>query len=159
MDDPRKVLIAIDANVFDVKDEDYARHLERFEQLIAAHRVRLLVTESVWREVSDPNTPAAIFEKYKGLAKVNASPLTDEQILSREATYRVLTGRGQKYRHSNDAHIVSDAAEADARYLLTEDQRLLNKEAELRVIYPKLRLRSLGEFLKLWDEFERGLRT
>jgi predicted nucleic acid-binding protein len=159
MDDPRKTLIAIDSNVFDVKDLNHSKILERFDDLISSGMVRLLVTDSVWREISDPNTPPTIVSRYKRHYLSLPYKKTLESERKRGLARAILMGAGPKYRHSQDAQIISEAFESGAGYLITEDKRIASKDLELRVLYPNLEIRSLAELLRIYNEYESGLRA
>ena len=158
MEDPRTSLIAIDSNVFDAGSATHAADLDRFETLLRAGECNLLVTETVWQEISDPNTPSHLVEKYRPHHRAHPFPLTDEQQVRRNRASAVLIGGGRPYRHNNDARILAEAAEMGARYLITEDRRMLNKDLQLRAIYSEIEIRSLAEVLKIFDEFKNGIR-
>ena len=158
MEDPRTSLIAIDSNVFDAGSATHASDLVQFEALLRGGEFELLVTESVWQEISDPNTPPYIVEKYRPHYRAHLFQVTEEQQVRRKLASTVLIGGGRPYRHNNDARILAEAVESGARYLITEDRRVLNKDLQLRVIYPEIEIRSLADVLKIFGEFKNGIR-
>jgi hypothetical protein len=158
MKDPRRGLIAIDTNVFDLKDAAREMVLGRFDHCVRTGELNLLVTETVWREISDPNTPTHLIERYREFYRTYEFSLDDEQQKKRQLTHDILVGRGQKYRHANDAQILSEAVEMGASYFVTGDYRILSKDLPLRAIYPEIEIRSLESVMKILDEFKSGVR-
>jgi predicted nucleic acid-binding protein len=158
MKDPRTSLIAIDSNVFDTGSATHASDLDQFETLLRAGEFNLLVTESVWQEISDPNTPPHLAEKYRPHCRALPFQVTEEQQARRNLASAVLIGGGRPYRHNSDAKILAEAVESGAHYLITEDRRVLNKDLKLRAIYPEIDIRSLSELMKIFGEFKNGTR-
>jgi len=158
MEDPRTSLIAIDSNVFDTGSAMHASDLDQFEALLRAGEFELLVTESVWQEISAPNTPPQIVEKYRPHYRAHPFQVTEEQRVRRSLASAVLIGGGRPYRHNSDAKILAEAVEMGAHYLITEDRRVLNKDLQLRAIYPEIDIRSLTDLLKVFGEFKSGIR-
>jgi len=158
MKDPRRGLIAIDANVFDPKDAAREMVLERFYHCVRTGELNLIVTETVWREISDPNTPTPLIERYREFYRAYEFSPDDEEQKKRQSAQDILVGRGQKYRHTNDAQILSEAVEMGASYFITGDHRILSKDLQLRVIYPGIEIRSLEGFMKILDDFKNGFR-
>ncbi len=158
MEDPRISLIAIDSNVFDAGSATHASSLDHFEAFLRAGEFELLVTESVWQEISAPNTPPHIVEKYRPYYRAHVFQVTDDQQIRRNLASAVLIGGGRPYRHNSDARILAEAVETGAGYLITEDRRLLNKDLQLRAIYPEIEIRSLADVLKIVGEFKNDIR-
>jgi len=156
--DPRKTLIAIDSNVLNRDGTDRDLFLDRFVSLSESGSIFVIVTNNVRKEMLNYHTPDSIRNGYIKLVSLDNEP-SKEQLEKRQLVRNIINGKGKTLRNDSDVLIVSEAAEQKCGYFITEDRRILNKDLELRVIFPSLDIRTLIEFLKIYDQFWGKLRS
>ena len=152
MKDPRKTLVAIDSNVLDRDGTDRDLLLDRFVSLAESGSIFVIVTSNVRREILNSHTPEGVRRGYIKLVSLDNEP-TAEQVEKRQLVREVIGGRSMRPRHESDVLIVSEAAEQNCGYFVTEDRRILSRDLELRVIFPHLDVRTLEGFLRVYDHF------
>jgi predicted nucleic acid-binding protein len=156
--DPRKTLIAIDSNVLNRDGTDRDLFLDRFVSLSESGSIFVIVTNNVRKEMLNYHTPDSIRNGYIKLVSIDNEP-SKEQLEKRQLVRNIINGKGKNPRNDSDVLIVSEAAEQKCGYFITEDRRILNKDLELRVIFPSLDIITLIEFLKIYDQFWGKLRS
>jgi hypothetical protein len=157
--DPRRCSISIDANALDRNGTTNDQLVDRFVKLSSTGHLNIVVSGGVRDEVLHPHTPGYV--KAAVLPKIfNLRPgLNSIQQTERRRIHAILQGKAKPNKHAADASHLSEAAETGCSYFITNDQRFLNKQAELHAaLPPTLTIVTLAEFLDILDDFEAGRR-
>lgn len=146
--------IALDANALDENNASNEEPVTRFKKLCAEGKFSVVIPGGVRREVSHTNTPQGV--KSAMLPQIyNLQPnLNSSQICMRDKVYAIMTGNSKSGRHDADANHVCEAHETGCGYFITNDQRILGKEAELANIGVIPTICTLRDFLYILEDFQ-----
>jgi predicted nucleic acid-binding protein len=140
--DPRFGNNFIDANVLDRGSADYDDAVDRLLTLAEQGKMTLLLPYSVKAEIEHPRTPAEVKSRAAGLQYSIPVQLTAPERATHERIRVLIRGNAQSEQHANDAFHLVEAAKYGGRHFITNDRRLLRKDAEIwdalhiRVISP-----------------------
>ena len=113
--------------------------------------IKVVLLESVGRELDDPRTPAAARPgRPASASQVRKAPTAAQQI-ARIRVRAIMRGDALNDRHDADAAHLCEAAEAGCRIFLTHDKRFSRKRHDLEASLPGLRILGLREFFSLYD--------
>jgi predicted nucleic acid-binding protein len=151
--DPRKCNIAVDANVLNRNGND--EFADRLKGLIKSREIHIVLAGGVRREIKHPHAPQA--KKDVLLSQIfNLRPeLTASQKSKRDAVRLCLQGNAKPGKHDADASHLSEAAETNCSYFITNDQRMLRKRNDLSRLVP-VSIVNPEELLKIFEDNESG---
>ncbi len=135
---PRKTNIALDANALDRTGGQRDALVERFRSLLTSRTLNVVMAHGVRVEVQRPRTPADLQDAMLPQTFNLLSGLNTEQQEARRRVAVILQGNAQSGKHAADASHVSEAAETQCAYFITEDARILRKRDELSGVFPHL---------------------
>jgi hypothetical protein len=152
--DPRICNIALDANALDFDGNPRDALVTRFRKLMDDRELNVVIAGGVRGEVQHPNTPAHVrADMLPQIFNLQAGLNTSQQS-ERQQVAVILQGNAKPGRHAADASHLSEAAETGCGYFITNDQRILDKRAELaRVLPPSFTVATLAEFLAVLDGY------
>jgi hypothetical protein len=140
--DPRFGNNFIDANVLDRGSADYDDTVDRLLTLAEQGKMTLLLPYSVKAEIEHPHTPAEVKSRAAGLQYSIPVQLTTPELATHDRIRTLIRGNAQSAQHARDAFHLVEAAKYGGRHFITNDRRLLRKDAEIwdalhiRVISP-----------------------
>jgi hypothetical protein len=153
--DPRVCTVACDANALDGAGVS-GELADRFRDLSSQGALTIVVGKGVGDEVQHPRTPAGVRQAISPHTQNVRSRPTHTQQIARFCVQSILQGDAQSGKHSADATHLSEAAEAGCAYFITHDKRILKKRQELsEVLPPSLRIVTLAEFMRIFDDYAR----
>jgi hypothetical protein len=153
--DPRITNIAHDADVLDRDGSARDTLVDRFNELAATRKLKVVVPGGVRQQVQHPHTPHDV--KSAVLPQIfNLRPgLNPSQQDTRRRIRAVLQGNGQPETHAADASHLAEAVETGCAFFIARDKRFFKKRATLReVLPPSLNIVTLEEFFEIFDDYE-----
>ena len=143
--------VALDANALQPSGTDRDELVGRFRDLMRAGAVKVVMLESVGRELDDARTPAEARPETPAGAGIARRAPTAAQQIARIRVRAIMRGNALNDRHDADAAHLCEAAEAGCRIFLTHDKRFSRKRHDLEAALPGLRILGLREFFALYD--------
>lgn len=154
--DPRKCNIAIDANALNKDGRANDSLVDRLLNLSAEGKIKLIVPKGVRLETLDRRAPGYVRAAVTPMIFTNPVSLNSEEQQRKRSIERELQGNAKPGKHAADADHLFEADKYCA-YFVTHDQRILNKDRNIRkLLSPSLTIVTLEEFLQIFDSYEMG---
>jgi hypothetical protein len=153
--DPRITNIAHDADVLDRDGSARDALVDRFIELAATRRLKVVIPGGVRQQVQHPHTPHDV--KSAVLPRIfNLRPgLNASQQDTRHRILVALQGNARRETHAADASHLAEAVETGCAFFIARDKRFFRKRNELReVLPPSLNIVTLEEFFEILDDYE-----
>jgi len=153
--DPRINNVAHDADVLDRDGSPRDNLVDRFIELAASWKLKVVTPSGVRQQVQHPHTPRDVQRAV--LPRIfNLRPgLNTAQQDTRRRIAAVLQGNARPETHAADASHLAEAVETGCAFFIARDKRFFKKRDELHeVLPPSLFIVSLEEFFEILDDWE-----
>ena len=131
--DPRLANNFLDSCAFDPKYAPEDQAAQQIKAIRDQGKVELLLTHSNQKELEHPHTPEDVKREARAMIFTIETDLTPDERRRRTEIHRVLTGNGKPEKYEADARHVFEAGKYIG-YLITTDQRILDKRGELSAV-------------------------